>query len=415
MKMSNKYKKSLTMLSIMIVLCSMVGISYLNYERKPGIETLVEANGELSVNYINGKLIDNNGTYEFSVTNNSDKDFYYEIAMRELTNLDENLRYSITSVEASVNIVNASLEKDDFLLVDNVLIKSKATENFKLKIENNKKTSFILSIHKMNENEEYFFTTILKNNEIKKETLTKPSVEVAVKNEGLIEDADDYGLTYYFRGNVNNNYVKFADNLWRIVRINGDGTVKLILNNALSELSSYSSKVEESENYENLDVTSKLNSYYESNLKNSENYIANTKFCKETEGTNSSNNKTYNAYTRLITNNIPSFSCLGETYRSRIGLITVDEVAYAGSNFKDNNKEYYLYNSEIEDVWWLSNLAKTKDNSFYPFGVTKEGKIVDTTTGNSYKSVRPVINIIKKVTVKGSGTLEDPYVINTKL
>ena len=57
--MSNKYKKSLTILGILIVLCSMIEVSYLNYDKKePDVETLVEANGELSVNYINGKLID---------------------------------------------------------------------------------------------------------------------------------------------------------------------------------------------------------------------------------------------------------------------------------------------------------------------------------------------------------------------
>lgn len=414
--MSNKYKKSLTIIGILIVLCSMVEISYLNHEiKKPEIETLVEANGELSVNYINGKLINSNGIYEFSVTNNSEKDFYYEIAMKNLTGYDENLKYSISSNEASINIINANLEKDDFLLVDNVLIKSKATENFKLKIENNKNTSFILSIHKMNENEEYFFATILKNNEIKKESITKPSVEIATNNEGLIEDVDDYGLTYYFRGNVKNNYVKFADELWRIVRINGDGTIRLILNSTLNELSSFNSKIEDYEKYDNLDVAKKLNSYYETNLKKHEDYIANTKFCKETEGFINSNNKIYNAYTRLVTNNIPSFNCLGESYRSRIGLITVDEVAYAGSNFKDDNKGYYLYNEDIEDVWWLSNLAKTKDNTFYPFSVTKDGKISDITTGTAYKKVRPVINIIKKTIVKGSGTLEDPYIINEQL
>jgi len=40
---------------------------------------------------------------------------------------------------------------------------------------------------------------------------------------------DDYGTSYYFRGNVEDNYVTFADMCWRIVRINGDGTTKLIL------------------------------------------------------------------------------------------------------------------------------------------------------------------------------------------
>ena len=40
--------------------------------------------------------------------------------------------------------------------------------------------------------------------------------------------SDTYGTSYYYRGNVTNNYVKFADKYWRIIRINGDGSVRVI-------------------------------------------------------------------------------------------------------------------------------------------------------------------------------------------
>jgi len=51
---------------------------------------------------------------------------------------------------------------------------------------------------------------------------------------GLYEYQDDLGTSYYFRGDVENNYVKFGKNAsnqdmyWRIIRINGDGTVRMI-------------------------------------------------------------------------------------------------------------------------------------------------------------------------------------------
>ena len=51
---------------------------------------------------------------------------------------------------------------------------------------------------------------------------------------GLYEYEDDLGTSYYFRGDVENNYVKFGKNAsnqdmyWRIIRINGDGTVRMI-------------------------------------------------------------------------------------------------------------------------------------------------------------------------------------------
>ena len=47
--------------------------------------------------------------------------------------------------------------------------------------------------------------------------------------ESLVCSApDDYGNSYYFRGNVDNNYVYFAGYYWRIVRVNGDGSVRLV-------------------------------------------------------------------------------------------------------------------------------------------------------------------------------------------
>ena len=51
---------------------------------------------------------------------------------------------------------------------------------------------------------------------------------VEATNGYLCKAKDAYGDSYYYRGNVTNNYVKFADKYWRIVRINGDGTVRVI-------------------------------------------------------------------------------------------------------------------------------------------------------------------------------------------
>lgn len=45
---------------------------------------------------------------------------------------------------------------------------------------------------------------------------------------GLYSVEDDYGDSYYYRGDVKNNYVSFAGYIWRIIRRNGDGTVRLI-------------------------------------------------------------------------------------------------------------------------------------------------------------------------------------------
>ncbi|CCY87984.1 unknown [Mycoplasma sp. CAG:956] len=39
---------------------------------------------------------------------------------------------------------------------------------------------------------------------------------------------DVYETSYYFRGNITNNYVKFGGFYWHILRINGDGSIRLV-------------------------------------------------------------------------------------------------------------------------------------------------------------------------------------------
>ena len=52
--------------------------------------------------------------------------------------------------------------------------------------------------------------------------------EPAITDEGIYEMEDDYGTSYYYRGAVENNYVKFAGFYWRIIRINGDGSLRIM-------------------------------------------------------------------------------------------------------------------------------------------------------------------------------------------
>ena len=73
--------------------------------------------------------------------------------------------------------------------------------------------------------------TVLRNNKVQT-PLTTPGAAVSTADEALLASAeDDYGTSYYFRGAVKNNYVEFANKCWRIVRVSGDGSVKLILHN----------------------------------------------------------------------------------------------------------------------------------------------------------------------------------------
>ena len=56
--------------------------------------------------------------------------------------------------------------------------------------------------------------------------LSAPSGEIT---NGIVCSApDDYGSSYYFLGKAEDNWVKFGGHYWRIIRINGDNSVRII-------------------------------------------------------------------------------------------------------------------------------------------------------------------------------------------
>lgn len=57
---------------------------------------------------------------------------------------------------------------------------------------------------------------------------------VPTTNEGMYATEDNSGTSYYFRGAMEDNYVTFASKTWRIMRINGDVTIRLIMQNGIN-------------------------------------------------------------------------------------------------------------------------------------------------------------------------------------
>ena len=82
-----------------------------------------------------------------------------------------------------------------------------------------------------NPGEGTLLAAIKRDNTVKSPTTT-PGSAVSSSTEALLASTqDDYGTSYYFRGSVENNYVEYANMCWRIVRVTGDGSIKLVLYN----------------------------------------------------------------------------------------------------------------------------------------------------------------------------------------
>ena len=99
------------------------------------------------------------------------------------------------------------------------------------------------------------FTTVSGSNGVKYVDGSQTATGLGDGTKGIYATQDDLGTSYYFRGAVDNNYVKFANFYWRIIRINGDGSIRMIYAgtsahaNGESETDSYISKTAYNSSY----------------------------------------------------------------------------------------------------------------------------------------------------------------------
>ena len=66
------------------------------------------------------------------------------------------------------------------------------------------------------------------------ENVNFANVATTAADSGIFTAADDDGASYYYRGVINNNWVSFAGFYWRIIRINGDGSIRMIYSGTAS-------------------------------------------------------------------------------------------------------------------------------------------------------------------------------------
>ena len=230
--------------------------------------------------------------------------------------------------------------------------------------------------------------------------------------------------TYYFRGNVENNYVDFAGFTWRVVRINEDGTVRLIMQEGINDNDTYifTSDASSKDNmyYSNSDTAKPtLEAWYSDKIASNTNYsnrvVSGNYFCEEAKVAKESKYVTnsgaimavYDSYT-------PNFTCEknekdgnGKGYVSgSVGLITYDEVVHAGGYYNKSNKSYYLSNNTY--FWTMSPGGFVTATSWYVNGSGYPN--FSSTHINSF-CLRPVINLKADTTVTGLGTSDSHWIV----
>ena len=303
------------------------------------------------------------------------------------------------------------------------------------------------------------FSTVSGNNGVKQNIDDNTSVpNQGDGTKGIYSSVDDFGTTYYFRGAVENNYLSFAGQMWRIVRINGDGSIRIVTQDSVGTSAyntSYkdnayvgymygtpgsSSYAETHKNTNDSTIKAYLDNWYNNNLSSYADYIEDTIYCNDrsvssvtnfvgltcTNEGYGTNNTLYMSTERNWINHSPSLKCSNvndrftvNTFKGNgaltvpIGLLTADETKMAGNGYLDIDNHIIIFNldnylSISKNYWTLTpffagNLANAAfldaDGNF--FG--------DNANGNH--GVRPVISLNVDAITGGDGTMNNPFTV----
>ena len=355
------------------------------------------------------------------------------------------------------------------------------------------------------------YETILANNGGAASMTTLTSTDFAnvttASDKGMYKATDDLGTSYYFRGAVDNNWVKYGkytkdvyytydsdynyslvsscdgidncfkiaskgdDIYWRIIRINGDGSIRMIYSGVTPPTEStkvikttdtslgysqFNTDIDSAEyvgymytigeqhgTNKSSDIKIYLEDWYANytDLHKSGTKITDQIYCNDRTASTSdvaysttiyttltswnSTGTTYNygAYGRIVKDNNPMLTCAVDSDRFTvnkinskgnsaltypIGLITVDEIVMAGNKWSESNVSYYLY---TRDYYWAGSPRVFNFGSSYGFFVGDDGRLrgggVDYNFG-----VRGVVSLSSESKLLGSGTYDDVYTVN---
>ena len=236
--------------------------------------------------------------------------------------------------------------------------------------------------------------------------------------EQIIEDAglekDPYECRYFFTGANPNNYITFNNETagWRIISVECDGTIKIMKPEGINNSNNI---VWDSSNSNNWARPASLNTYLNGTYYNGLNSTAKSQIVVKDWSigavTSGDNN---------IANTINNEN--GTKWNGKIALVTVSEYVRSNSNKSSCGTVQQLWNDlnaqcsgttwmYINDNWWT--LSPNSGNSYRVFAVQDgRGTIGMSDVRGAGNQVRPALYLSSDVTLTGSGTITDPYVVS---
>ena len=336
------------------------------------------------------------------------------------------------------------------------------------------------------------------------ESKTKPdfSTVTTASDKGMYSAKDDLGTSYYFRGAVDNNWVKYGkytkdmyncnngtisatdtgnsctkiassgdDIYWRIIRINGDGSIRMIYSGVKAPTEStkviktedtslgvtvFNANTDSSEyvgymytlgqqhgTSKSSDIKTYLDNWYANytDLNKTGTKITDQIYCNDRTASTSnvaysttnyttltSWNSTgteyyYGANGRVWNNPVsPDYKCpvasdkfTTTTVKGNgklsypVGLISADEITFAGLPAGKTNNSFYLYTG---DYYWAGSPSRFSDSRSYVFGLTPIYGLSYGYVSYRYFAARGVVSLSSESKLLGSGTYNDVYTVN---
>ena len=297
----------------------------------------------------------------------------------------------------------------------------------------------------------------------------------ATTNDGMYATEDDYGTSYYFRGAVDNNWLKFGEVggkpiYWRIIRINGDGSIRLIYTGTTAptesqkvvmtgegtqiSTSAFNEEYDKAEyvgyKYEigkqhgltndSVIKTTIDNWYKTTSLYNdiaTSKLVIDSTFCYDRTASTSrtgtygeidswvsaplDNDYYYGSYGRIYgnktgpslkcSNDLDKFSVANGTLSYPVGLITADEINMAGcftSTSDPYNMSFYLYTGQEGYKTGSPSSFSGRGSSVFSGGSVLGWGYVYNSSDD-----RPVISLSSEAKLSGNGTWNNPYVVES--
>ena len=392
--------------------------------------TLTPGNVEVSIDNLTGTLENSNSssTHILTVKNNNSIPITYNIEGNSTTDL------KLSGVNESIIVPAHSEVSKEVTITPAKTVYSSEKSSIEIKVN-------IITPYK-NELENYTIEIDLFGSSIQDIITQRYTVNTETPNfkenittqdgSGLFQTQDAKGTAQYFRGVISDNYVSFANHLWRIMRINSDGTMRLILDSPLAS-SSFTTATNNTV-YNDGPAEKIIEEWYKEHLLSYNSYIHQNILFIHDRRVASTNSEVYQGWERIF-KGTPTINTSGLSYSQKysintmgngflaypIALPTAEEIMMAGAtiapdaNITNPNSSETMPNSSFymatdipneSGLWTMTPFSATDVLCFkLQFGINKENP-------TNTLLLKPVIELNANLKFIGNGTKANPFIIS---